>query len=296
MTERHPFASVTPDDLRSLAREAASEHMSLGTNLTDAVVKAASMYDAPLTSEHVRRVCEMTYHDVFERKFREAGGTDRYISFDPPDAAEASSRLRSEKVASVQVQERNRPMTNSLIEKVAHVAGVARRTRVNAFDEITKQADGAPVSWYNPLGEVCYVKDRLREARNELQTRLSTLEGSEKFAMMELTAQAYQAYKQGTAVAGILHSCVSCLKTAEYVDGILPKIAEDLAHDLANHGCSLDSEKVASFGTPNPNHPVPRAFKKVADFRNERIHVEYALSEIVSQLDRVNQELHALCG
>lgn len=81
-------------ELRSYAYDASTEFLQNGTPLTDAVVKVASTI-MPLTDEHVRRICEMTYHNTYERLFKEASSPDKYISFDPPNAIEACERLRS---------------------------------------------------------------------------------------------------------------------------------------------------------------------------------------------------------
>lgn len=81
-------------ELRSYAYDASTDFLQNGTPLTDAVVKVASMV-MPLTDEHVRRICEMTYHNTYERMFKEASSPDKYISFDPPNAIEACERLRS---------------------------------------------------------------------------------------------------------------------------------------------------------------------------------------------------------
>lgn len=302
MTGRNPFASVSPDDLKAIAREATSDHMENGTDPTDAVVKAASLFDRPLTSEHVRRVCEMTYHNTFERRWGEkAGSMDRLVSFDPPDAVAATSRLRSQKVASVgNTKEASAVVGSPIMDKVASVSATRRRRHqpVNAFDRLidvegTKEAD---VLWYNPVGELCHVRDTLRASVSELRTRQSTLESTEKFAMLELAEHSYQAYKDGHGVAGILHACVSGVAQEKLADNVIPSLLEELSHRLANIGCALDtSEKVASYGTPNANHPLPKRFAKIAGWRNERIHVEYALSELQRDLDRVNGELRALC-
>jgi hypothetical protein len=303
MTGRNPFASIGPDDLKAIAREATSDHMSNGTDLTDAVVKAASLFDHPLTAEHVRRVCEMTYHNTFERRFHEkAGSADRMVSFDPPDAVAASSRLRAEKVASVRSTKEAAAVVGSpIMDKVASVSATGRRRHrpINAFDQVIKEASGdaAGVLWYNPVGELCYVRDQLRSSISELDTRRSTLEGSEKFAMMDLTEHAYQAYKDGVSVVGILHACLSGLDREKVASGVTSDLVDRLTFQLANIGCSLDGdEKVASYGSANPNHPLPRTFAKVAGWRNERVHVEYALDELRRDLDRVNGELRALCS
>lgn len=84
--------SKTQAQLVQAARAAATDYIQNGTDLTDAVVKVASDMQ-PITSEHVRRICEMTYHDAYERLFAEKTGMYQYVSFDPPNAILAAEML-----------------------------------------------------------------------------------------------------------------------------------------------------------------------------------------------------------
>ena len=88
----------TSAELVSIARDATSDYITNGTPLTEAVVKAASA-SHPLTSEHVRRICEMTYHDAYERLFAEKTGAHQYVSFDPPDAIKAAEMLDARQIS-----------------------------------------------------------------------------------------------------------------------------------------------------------------------------------------------------
>lgn len=290
--------SISPDDLRAIAREATSDHLQHGTSLTDSVVKAASLFDRPMTSEHVRRVCEMAYHDTFERSFREkTAGTDQYVSFDPPDAVAAAERIRTSKVASTQrVQESHVSHAAPILEKVAS-RSARRHVPVNAFDELMKTAqveDPSEVLWYNPLSEVISVRDRIKDAIEELEVKVASLENAEVFSFLDLAGQAYQQYKEGSGISSILHACTSPLDMGKYASSVVPELLDELLQRLENEGCAFSDEKVAS-GRVNPNHPLPSKFLKMAESRNERAHVEYALSELRSEYDRVNGELRALC-
>jgi len=72
-------------------REVISEN-GKGISLTDSVVASARPY-MPMTHEHVKRICEFTYHDAFERIFNERRGIERNISFDPAVADDVSVLL-----------------------------------------------------------------------------------------------------------------------------------------------------------------------------------------------------------
>lgn len=111
-------------ELVTAARAATTDYIQNGTDLTEAVVKAASALQ-PITSEHVRRICEMTYHDAYERMFAEKTGMYQYVSFDPPDAIRAAEMLDAlqlgldqqhnfDKLASMSKEEKKRKRRNTL--------------------------------------------------------------------------------------------------------------------------------------------------------------------------------------
>lgn len=298
MYDRRFPLPIAVDDLKMLARQASSDHLTQGTDLTDAVVKAASLFDRPLTAEHVRRVCEMTYHDVFERKFRNEGGSDRYVSFDPPHAKIAAERLQAQKIASIHTR-RAAMLGAETSEKVASARTFNKYRRVNAFDETIKEAGVAhsEVSWLNPAGELCHIQQDLRDAVRTIRTEIDTLSMQEKWASSDLFTHAVQAHKSGFSASRILEACFTSLGDAPHAEvKIASAVAQDLAENMARVGCALAHEKVASMATVNPNHPLPKLFRKTAEFRGQRMHLEYALSELQTQLERVNRELHELCA
>jgi hypothetical protein len=221
---------------------------------------------------------------------------DRLISFDPPDAVEAADRLRAKKIASSRPKGVSPTMGTQILDKVASVSTTKRLTKVNAFDEMVKQASGnvAQVIWHNPLRELCDVREQVKASISELKTRLGSVEENEKFASSALAAQAYQAYKNGASTVGVIHACVAAVDMDKYASGLILQLIEDLTYKLASNGCALSAEKVASHGDPNPNHPLPQRFKKVADLREERLHLEYALVELQADWREVNEGINAL--
>jgi hypothetical protein len=295
------YYAVSPESLKAISREATADHLRHGTDLTDAVVKAASLYDQPLTSEHVRRICEMTYHDTFERKFREkTAGADRYISFDPPDPVAAARRLQSAKVASAHRPRETRVNTvTASVQKVASAVSGRRNSPVNAFDELIKQAspeDPSKIRWYNPMSEVIQEREQIKNAIQELSVKKASLENAESFAFLELAGQAYQQYKEGSSVSDILRACVEPLDNSKYASAVVSDVLDELLRRLENEGCVFSNEKIASSARVNPNHPLPVKFSKVASSRNERVHLEYALSDLQAEFARVNEEIRELCS
>lgn len=288
------LSSITAEDLKMIAREATSDHLQNSTPLTDAVVKAASLFDRPLTDEHVRRICEMSYHDTFERMFKGASGPDRYISFDPADAVEAAARLRAERVSSTRMKTASVPTFAPIMEKAAFAPTSRRKFQPRNFLDDAKEASADNVVWFDPLSEIRHVRSELSEAVTALENELSGLDGAEKMGMLDLVSQAYQAWKDGSSIPTVLHACLSHTGSEKIASGAAAEILDELTLQLGKIGLPLEAEKVAS-ARVNPNHPLPQVFNKVAGFRHRRLHVEYALEELKADLGRVNEEIRGLC-
>lgn len=291
------FNPLTPDALRAIARQASSDHFAQGTDLTTAVVKAASLAGMPLTNEHVRRVCEMTYHDVFERSWRDAPGNDKYVSFDPPDAILAAQQLDAVKVASV--SSRRFAMQAATATSTKTASAPPRRFDSQAAMGRAVDAAFAPVehatkvAYANPLGEVQALRNSMKEAVLELEAREYALSSSEKSAAAHLASQTEQACKDGFKVGEVLFACVSPLDMGQ------DHISEGLVHELASHlvgrGFSVETgSKVASGGQVNPEHPLPRAFEKVASLRKELTKVSSALAQVRAEHKELRGRINAL--
>lgn len=302
MTKKMSLSGVSPTELLSMARQASAEYRSEGGSLTDAVVKAASAFPVPLTSEHVKRVCEMTYHDVFENQFRGAGGSDRLVSFDPPDAAAAADRIRAEKVASAHYRAREMmqvQMYNGQVATVDKTASaepeVATRYQPrNFFDESYGGVKEAETAWDNPYREVQEARDGLSEAINQLAAQSGGLEHRAKTASIKLGSLARDACADGATVGSVLHACMTGLEFGQ--TPVQDKVAEamvcDLARFLNSRGFSLTKE--ASYGEVNPDHPLPAMFAQVAGLKQKHAQSVEALEDLKGQLRTLDGEIRAV--
>ena len=127
---------ITKGYLRELACSATSDFLENQTPLTEAVVKVASACGKDLTAEHVRRICEMTYHDAYERMHKETATADRYISFDPPDPNTAIGMLRARRVESPEKVASFSGNGVGQMTKFASAGGRAKFEPANAFDAL----------------------------------------------------------------------------------------------------------------------------------------------------------------
>lgn len=296
---------VTKEYLQGLAQAATVDFLSHGTPLTEAVIKQASACGANLTAEHVRRICEMTYHDTYERMHRQEGtSADRYIVFDPPDAEVAAEVLRAEKVASA--PKRTSSFAGGLMTEKTASAEVARAPKfkpANAFDQIIKQADtdhSAPFAQAQGLHDLKRVHDALKEASASLRAEMASAEGEILHARRELSKVAYATVKDGASVEDVLHACFSGMDWDAASQETATKVASDLSAYLLTkeaRTAGLHLSKTASYGDVNPEHPLPAAFTKVAAVEERHIHLEIALGEVENDLEHANRALtEALFG
>lgn len=274
----------TEDDLRSFAKRASADYVMHGVPLTQAVAKVASE-EGPMTREHVRRICEMTYHTTFESLYKTApSGNDRYISFDPPDAEKAASLARATEVGKMSGS-RDMLLSKEASMMSKEATAVTKFERVNAFDELVKSAQAPEVRWHNPAGELVRAKNTIDEAIRDIRAQLVSAQEEEKLAMLDLVAQAKSLRSSGYSDEQILHAGFS--GTSE---GYATEIASELMSFIG------ENAKVASgsFGEINPQHPMPRKFVKAAEARFERKHLEITLDELQRNRVELNTSLRDL--
>jgi len=288
--------NITPEKLGSIAKSAVESFLS-GTsdNLTDAVVKVASSEGA-LTGEHVRRICEMTYHDAFERIYRDAK-SDNYVSFDPPDAVKAASSLRATKVASFRKEAGMDSTGTETMDKVASSAmsPLRRHNKVNAFSSMMDKAaseDQSKINWHDPLGDVRRVRHSVKEAIIEVGIKCAAALGSENLSIIDLCGLAKQASREGASTSQIMY--IGATMAKDLPNHIRSPFLSDVAELLFDSGHTDDQDKVASFQEVNENHPLSKMFNKVATLRSERVHLEVALDELKRNLEAVDGQIKTI--
>ena len=284
------MASISTDELRNLAASAVGKYLDGEGSLTDMVVKVAS--GKSLTAEQVKRVCEMVYHDAYEKHFKSASSPDKYVSFDPPESALAIQRLRATQVTSKTASSPTPFSRHSQMDKIASAPMHAGKYQpLNAFDGLVKNAKAPDVNWENPLGDVYRIRQNIVEAVKELEGRYASLNSNEKNAMFELFAHAADAAKSGYGISGILHAMVE----GASVEDLPPKIASQTLDDVTLHlgkkGFRLDFDKTAMTAEVNPEHPLPRAFTKVATIRRDLSVLTAALADVRADIKELDQRV-----
>jgi hypothetical protein len=267
LTERAVAMSFSPkitdEMLKSAAASAATIHLSKGETTTDAVVKAAAALPA-MTEEHVRRLCEMTYHEVFERSHRMADGDDRYVTFDPPNVKEAAAKLRAEKVAQFAKIASSNPPPSAGSEKVASEK-TRPFVRTNFFDEVTKTARAqTTLQYHDPYAEVRIALADIQQKIAQVDTEANQKTVQSELDLLELLARIDQEVATGSAVEDVLGLIGAKFASArvESVGGHAVLIA--VTGELAKRGQL--PEKIAS--SPDRrwalDHPIALLSEKLA--------------------------------
>jgi len=290
--------TISPDALMSVARSAAGEHVAQGTDLSAAVVKHASASGLSFTDEHVRRICEMTYHEAFERLFHtKRGSLDRYVSFDPPDAAHCAQALKAhtaEKVASAPSTPAVTTTARQRLEKTASAVSTTEKYQPrNAFLATVLAVDPVKVAsqdrWHNPMREITQLTQALREAHKTASVGRDSAEYNAQTAMLDLVRQADQACKEGAAMGSVLEACMTSVPPTQVAGELLTEVASY----LAGRGYAVEGTKVGSAGDVNPAHPLPRVFAKVAGLREEFVEWGHAVDDLQRELRVVEGKLRA---
>jgi hypothetical protein len=285
---------VTHDELRGMAKQATSMYMDGGTALEDAVIKVASSFEHPLTSEHIRRVCEMTYHDAFERGFSKMAGQDRVVNFDPPNAEKVAAAVQAQQIESFQdkVAAARAPVQDGAQEKTASVA-VTISEPDNAF--LTAMGKYASTGEAEKMEARHILKDTLtdvKEAARYLEVEIGSLKTASYHAYLDLGREVRQEVIEGTPPVLVLESVAHFMKQANVAEPIIGEVIQELTNDMVEAGVPFDT-KVAGLDHwfANESHPLRVRSVKVGELRGQKFAAELALDDIRGSRSTVELEL-----
>ena len=289
------FYQVTESDLRNMARSATALFMEGSATPTDAAIKVASASGHSLTSEHVQRVCEMMYHDIYERSFNKTAGQDRVVNFDPPDARKVAAAVNAERLHSFGDKIASRAHGGAAMDKTASAPLLRGPREVpNAFARSVSAYKEDAQSFRKEARHILSeTRNELFEAVHAMRTDIDSMAGSEKLAFMDLSGRVLNEVRQGASPVRTVMACVEFVKSAsDCSEEMLTDIATDLVRGLSRAGVDIGEEKTASLNDVvlNDKHPLRAVSIKVAELRAYREHALVALSDLETQLARVERE------
>lgn len=260
-----PFLGPITDQRLDAAASTAAAAFLDGTaeSTTDAVVKAADALGPGATDEHVRRLCEKTYREVFERMHKAASG-DRNVVFDPPDAKVAAERLVARKVASARTAHETTQRA-SLSDKVASApAGLPKRFEpLNVFDQVTKAA-GAPPAVTGIADLRAVVRD-MRHMVQELEGQKAAAATAVQITLLDLVQAAKECIASGDLAADVIVAgAQGAIETRQVPEAYVEKAAKLLVRGLVHAKLDLGEKAATAHVRVNGEHPLVIHYTKLA--------------------------------
>lgn len=296
--------SLPEHELRSMARSATDMFLSGKGSLEDTIVKVAQACDSPLSSEHVRRICEMSYHDTYERMFKSASaGEDRLVNFTPANALAVIQRLNVETVSTFQDKVASSVTGDTILEKVASSSGSRWEEFLSspdlqgrdAYAEHTASEKVASTEWQD-LEDASLIKtaaQALEDAAHDLELRLDAARGSMQRDFTKLAEFAVQTHRWGSSPEDIITAAVLFAKEAQCSDAACGHLADGLIGLLQKEGWSpsrsTGGTKVASVAQLNPKSPLNAWSVKAASGADRVMQIESALGDVLAQRDTLKQ-------
>lgn len=281
--------SVDESDLRGMAREATTLHLNQGIPLGDAVVKVASSFDRPLTSEHVRRVCEMSYHDTFERSFKGAGPS-RVVSFDPADAEKVAQAVQAKFIESHKDKLASAAEAPGQEEEKVASAGFTPPAPKNAFLEaMASYESNDEVAELEKKAEIRQAREAMKSAVEAMENRVGSTKLAEWYAYRELGQAVRQEVIEGVDPTDVLTSCAAFMKQASIDDDIISGVISQLSTEMVEGGVEFTKQASLDFH-PNPDHPLRAKALQVGQLRGEKIAGEIALDDLRHRQELVEYE------
>lgn len=287
--------TITDPRLDAAASVAASSFLD-GTSATttDAVVKAASTLGPSITDEHVRRLCEKTYREVFERMHKAASG-DRNVVFDPPDAKVAAERLTARKVAAARASSLRAQPAGEAEKAASAPDGLPKRFEpVNVFDLVTKAA-AAPVPVAG-IADLQFIVRDMRHTVQELEGKKEAAAATVQITLLDLLQEAKECVADGISVDDVVVAGAQGVVEAhqDIPEQYVEKAAELLVRGLVAAKMSL-GEKVASAPTRvNGAHPLVARYAKLASALFEHEAISIGLDVVRPEFRRARDGLLAL--
>lgn len=274
---------------RAAAGWSAGEHKTL----TDAVT--ATVKQAQLSPEQVRRVVEFTNTAAYLTEFKKEGASHHVVDFPggPADASAILQDLNDGGGGSVFDTGRGDYNSPPGETKVASVAAEEE------LEELFGKTAAPALPYENPHGEVLTLRDKLAGVADQLQSQMSELE----VMYAELGDRMYHEVKQaalgGTSLGDIMQAWESVMPSADHVKVAFTLITPRLLREGVFHSVEAmtDSvDKTASARIVNPEHPLVVEFAEFADALSKLAELREARTEVRVHLDRLNAYVKQAAG
>ena len=304
--------SLSGEELETYGKHASALY-GCGTcaSLNDAVV--ATVKQAGLSPEQVRRVCEFANTDAFVREFKKEGTASKYVNFDggPASFSEVLKDLNdggggtvfdrgmadyaqapvAVKTSAARLLQQNR----SSLEKTA---GVTIEEPENPADAVLAEAfavdkTASPIPFHRPLQDVEDLQDKLATARDTTTSEMSSLETLLLDVTEELYGHIKQASLEGVPLGHVVQAWHQTLApNADLVKSAFAQLSPRLMDDgLFNTWDSLGAsiEKTAGVGLVlNEDHPIVQSFGAYCEVVTKLAEIRAAREELMDGIDQLS--------
>jgi hypothetical protein len=278
---------VSKEHLQQLGREAASFYSDRKGTMTDAVISVLEK-EAGLSPEHVKRVVEIANNEAYRDEFDTMDGEHRVVNIDGGPASPGVV-LRE-----LEMSDSAPALVKSASRAEAFRAFVPGEEEFDDYFDKEKTAhEEEPLPQSRPNGELIDLRDQLGAARSVLMSKLSSAE----IEYDEVAANMYSLVKQAV-LTGTSPAEVSTVFQRVSTSPVFTKLAlRVISKKMEPEGipavvASRAQIKQASERTLNVHHPLVESFLTFSKVAGSRAHLLNGISEIDTQLKRVNRALH----
>lgn len=286
-------ASISPETLENMGKEASVLHMTTGLSLNDAVVKVSSSYP-DFNSEQAKRVAEFantaTYLAMHDKN-KTAGSAYSYPQFELADPGriiqDLSDGARPTKVTEADLDYSRLPQKNTVSSEHADKM-IDELFKTSGISEHNTSKDDA-------LSDVMALKYTLESSRDLLRN------SGENFDLMNKEASElyYSSVKthllEGNGFSDVVLAARSTGASPEKVASVMKEIVPRLLKEKVASPNSLRMapgalEKVAH-RVVNNQHPLVQYFSDIVSSEAEIRKVAVALDDTESQISRIDSFL-----
>jgi len=284
-------ATISPETLEMLGKEAANRFLEQGVALNDGIAKLAGAHP-DISPEQVRRVAEFANTAVYLAKHdqaKTAGAGSSYPQFELADPARIIQDL-NDGATPVHLTPTDmaysRLSHKNMYEKTASARPSPRNRAEEAFYAqfaVEKTAQDYTVD--TVVEEVYSLKDSLESARSHLMAKGEELDLMQK----EAYAEYRETVKRHLLDGGSFTDVVKAASATGFDGGRISSFLGELGEELIGEGVPLRAPNLTKVAhrTVNPEHPLVRLCGQVLDFDGEVEKVAEAVMGIEEQLGQV---------
>lgn len=302
LTQDKSHASISPESLELMGKQAANLYLGEGVALNEAVVKIASEH-ADINQEQLKRVCEFANTAVYLAKHdqaKTAGAESSYPQFQLADPArviqDMTDGARPTVVTPTDVEYGKHPNRSLGIDPatanaiLAGLFGVEEAEKNSSLDYTKDTA----------LGEIMDAKHNLQDLRSSLQSSAQQLDSMHKQASDEF----YDTMKRhlldgGSFVDVVVAGTATGLSYEKYAEAVQPFVVRLLkekvatAAELSN---DLDSLEKTAHRIVNEQHPLVASFRAYIGLDSEIEKIATGLVDVEKELKNVDSFIRETFG